>query len=174
MLCGTVSDPSHQSHSHFIPCSICQNLGVDRRVQSFFWANPCYERLMIQENPDMALQAAAQRNPASFTHPSCSASVPDLRLFTFPDRTPHTGQGLHLSWELCRSKCPRCSPKQSRHFTLHAYGSLNISALKLLLRFCVQQGSSGSEEYLPYINTQLLIAIKNLMSIKPLSLNCVL
>lgn len=36
-----------------------------RRVQSFFWADPCNERL-IPKTSDM--QAAAQRDTASFTH----------------------------------------------------------------------------------------------------------
>lgn len=116
-----MTDPSHQPHSRFIYAQHFSESGGDRPVQSFFWENPCHERLMIQGTPDMALQAVAQRNSASFTHPSCSVSVPDLRL-----RDPaisHTVQGQHHSWEVCKNKCSRWSPKPSRHFNLHANSS---------------------------------------------------
>lgn len=86
MLCDTVTDPSHQLHSRFIPAQHLPESGGDSCEGSFFGANPCHERQMIQETPDMASQAGAQRNPASFPHLP-AASVPHLRLFTFLDRT---------------------------------------------------------------------------------------
>lgn len=97
----------------FHPCATSAWIWGDRHVQSFFWAGSCYERLMIQETPGMALQAVAQRNPASFTHPSCSASVPDLRSFTFPDRTllQHTlCKGCTSAEKFVRANVPDGAP----------------------------------------------------------------
>lgn len=160
----------HTNHTHpWSPHNICLNLG----------GQACAEFLLGKSLPWKAddpgdsrhgIASSNTEKPSVLLSPflQCVSHTTKVLHFSWQNpATSHTAQGQHLSWEVCKSKCSRWSPKHPRYFNLLVNNSQAIAQILCAAR---QQWLWGA--CVTYQHTALkLVAIKNLGSIKLPSLN---